>query len=60
VEPRRYRFRILDASNARMYNLRLVDLATGAPWAHVVQIGSDGGYLAAPVPLRRGPRPWRD
>jgi FtsP/CotA-like multicopper oxidase with cupredoxin domain len=60
VEPRRYRFRLVDASNARMYDLRLVDLASGAPWPHVVQIGSDGGYLAAPVPLAMDPIPEDD
>ncbi|MEA2155070.1 MAG: spore coat protein manganese oxidase [Solirubrobacteraceae bacterium] len=45
VEPRLYRFRVLNASNARFWNLRLVG---GAPaW----QIGSDGGLFDAPVRL---------
>ncbi|HTP25024.1 MAG TPA: multicopper oxidase domain-containing protein [Anaeromyxobacteraceae bacterium] len=48
VEPRKYRFRILNASNARMFNLRLLD-KQGAAWPGVYQIGSDGGYLGAPV-----------
>jgi spore coat protein A len=39
----KYRFRILNASNARRYRLRLDD---GTP---VVQIGSDLGLLSAPV-----------
>lgn len=42
VEPRRYRFRLLDGSNARMYNLSF-----GA--APVYVIGSDDAYLDQPV-----------
>jgi spore coat protein A len=44
VEPRRYRFRVLDASNARMYRLKF-----GA--AKVYQIGADDNYLNAPAPV---------
>ena len=45
VGRRLYRFRLLNGSNARFYNLRLT---TGQPmW----QIGTDGGLMAAPVPL---------
>ena len=40
-----YRFRVVNASNARFYNLHL---STPAP---LYQIGSDGGLLNAPVPL---------
>jgi spore coat protein A len=40
----RYRFRILNASNARRYELSLPH--------PVIQIGSDGGLLAEPVSLR--------
>jgi spore coat protein A len=47
VEPRKYRFRILNASNARFYNLTI---AGGPP---CFQIGSDGGLFDRPVPLRR-------
>ena len=43
----KYRFRILNASNARRYDL---ELSTGA--ASFVQIGSDGGLLAAPIAQR--------
>ncbi|GLY18985.1 spore coat protein A [Kineosporia sp. NBRC 101677] len=54
VAPARYRFRILNASNARRFRLRLDseldDLDRGARF---VQIGSDQGLLAAPVPLDR-------
>lgn len=51
VEPRKYRFRVLNASNARMYNLRLFNLSTGQLWPKVWQVGTDGGYLPAPVQL---------
>jgi len=44
VEPRRYRLRLLDGSNARFYNLRF----GGAP---VYQIGADDTYLDRPVRL---------
>ncbi|HEU5255126.1 MAG TPA: multicopper oxidase [Vicinamibacterales bacterium] len=54
VEPRKYRFRILNASNARFYRLRLVESdeagnATGHGGPSFVQIGSDGGLLSRPV-----------
>jgi spore coat protein A len=42
----KYRFRILNASNARRYDLAL------DPSGPFVQIGSDGGLLAAPVSHR--------
>ena len=46
VEPRMYRFRILNGSNARFWNLEI----GGAPpmW----QIGTDQGLLTAPVRLK--------
>ena len=47
VEPRRYRFRFLNASNTRTYNLSLV------PQQEIVQIGTDGGLLSAPVGRRQ-------
>jgi spore coat protein A len=43
VEPRPYRFRILNASNARIYYLQL---SSGTPFQ---QIGSDQGLLPKPV-----------
>jgi len=49
VANTRYRFRILNASNARRYQLALEPGAGAAP---LVQIGSDGGLLAAPVVQR--------
>lgn len=55
VAATRYRFRLLNASNARRYRLRLEaeaeeEAETGRS-GRFVQIGSDGGLLAAPQPL---------
>jgi spore coat protein A, manganese oxidase len=47
VEPRKYRFRVLNASNARQY---LLSLSNQMPFH---QIGSDQGLLSAPVELKR-------
>jgi spore coat protein A len=47
VEPRRYRFRILNASNARFWNLAI----QGGP--PTFQIGSDGGLFDKPIALSR-------
>jgi FtsP/CotA-like multicopper oxidase with cupredoxin domain len=44
VDAARYRLRLLNASNARRFRLAL------QPTLPLVQIGSDGGLLAAPVP----------
>jgi spore coat protein A len=49
VEPRKYRFRVLDGSTARFYNLALTDTQGAAPPMNV--IGDEQGLLAAPVPL---------
>ncbi len=43
VEPRRYRFRILNAANARFYRLSLSNAG------EMQQIGTDQGLLPAPV-----------
>jgi spore coat protein A, manganese oxidase len=52
VEPRKYRFRILNGSNARFYHLTLADSAgNGNPGPDFNQIGSDGGLFPAPVAL---------
>jgi spore coat protein A, manganese oxidase len=50
VDAVRYRFRILNASNARRYDLTLDPIPRGG--FSFVQIGSDGGFLSAPVPQR--------
>jgi spore coat protein A, manganese oxidase len=56
VEPRRYRFRVLNASNVRGFNLRISSSATAAPPAPTALpiwvIGADGGFLPAPVSVQ--------
>ncbi len=51
VEPRRYRFRVVNASNSRFFSLFFSDPAL--PFSTVAmkffQIGSDGGLLPQPV-----------
>jgi spore coat protein A, manganese oxidase len=42
VEPRKYRFRVLNAANGRFYRLSL-------PGVEMHQIGSDQGLLSAPI-----------
>jgi len=56
VEPRKYRFRLVNGSNSRFYHLTLVPAAaTGEPNGRPAdappfrQIGSDGGLLPAPL-----------
>jgi FtsP/CotA-like multicopper oxidase with cupredoxin domain len=48
VEPRRYRLRLLNGSNARFYNLALFDLKHNVPGPALWQIGTDGGLLDTP------------
>ena len=45
VEPRQYRFRILNGSDSRFYNL---SLSSGQ---QITQIGTDNGFLPSPVPM---------
>ena len=66
VEPRRYRFRVLNGSNARFYTLKLVHAQSstfpgstepdvtklGPPF---LQIGTEGGFLPSPVLLNYRP-----
>ncbi|WP_326846988.1 multicopper oxidase family protein [Streptomyces kaniharaensis] len=47
VDRARYRLRLLNASNARLYRLELDPQPSGGD--ALVQIGSDGGLLEAPV-----------
>ncbi|BDG01391.1 multicopper oxidase family protein [Anaeromyxobacter oryzae] len=63
VEPRHYRFRILNGSNARFLNLQLyysdasgseADLSRAGP--AFVQIGTEGGFLPFPVLLNDPPQ----
>jgi spore coat protein A, manganese oxidase len=46
VQPRPYRFRVLNASNTRFFRF---SLSNGMPWT---QIGSDQGLLASPVEVK--------
>jgi spore coat protein A len=50
VRPQRYRFRIVNGSNSRFYNIKLENTSVGQTplW---LQIGTDGGFLEAPVTL---------
>jgi spore coat protein A, manganese oxidase len=47
VEPRKYRFRVLNAANGRFFHL---SLSNGGK---LIQIGTDQGLLGAPVELER-------
>lgn len=68
VEPRQYRWRMLNASNARFFNPRLVHAqgATGVAATEpssregpaFVQIGTEGGFLPVPA-MVNGPRQTR-
>lgn len=52
VEPQRYRFRLLNGSNARVYEIRVDDTtipATPVAGPPIYVIGTDGGLLDAPA-----------
>ncbi len=51
VEPKRYRFLLLDGSNARSYAMSLVDPVSGNPGPSIWTIGTDGGYLDQPAKI---------
>src|SRR5438309_1308712 len=51
VEPRRYRFRVVNAPNARFLRMGLADSDSGAQGPPIWQIGTDGGLLDRPVKL---------
>lgn len=56
VEPRRYRLRVLNGANARFFHLyfNLARRPTDIPSLVAFhQIGSDGGFLAAPAPMNK-------
>jgi spore coat protein A, manganese oxidase len=63
VEPRRYRFLVLNGSQARFYNLQLYYESTqnpgepdfSNPGPEFVQIGNEGGVLPQPVVLNAPP-----
>jgi FtsP/CotA-like multicopper oxidase with cupredoxin domain len=50
VQPRRYRFRLLNGCNSRFLEL---DFGLPGPKTALWQIGTDGGLLNAPVPLKK-------
>ncbi len=50
VEPRPYRFRLLNGSDSRVYALSITPSTRGA--VPMVAMGTDGGLLERPVPLR--------
>jgi len=53
VERRAYRFRIYNGSSARAYVLDLVNQQKSGASPRFQQVATDGGYLAAPVPLNK-------
>jgi spore coat protein A len=57
VEPRKYRFRLLNGANGRFFNLSLSGGQTSdgrtSQGPTFQQIGTDQGLLPAPVPMRR-------
>jgi spore coat protein A, manganese oxidase len=52
VEPRRYRFRLLNGSNSRIYTFQL-QTASGSAGPAFWQIGTDGGLLNKPVQVNQ-------
>ena len=53
VEPRKYRFRILNGSNARFYTLSFVPQDQTQPKPTIYQIGGEGGLLPAVAPMHQ-------
>ncbi|GAA2993967.1 multicopper oxidase domain-containing protein [Kitasatospora albolonga] len=51
VQPRWYRFRVLNAANSRPFRLHLVDQENRRVPGVVWQIGSDAGLFGTPVPV---------
>ena len=49
VDRKRYRFLFLNGSNARAYEMDLIDKITGIKGPRMWVIGTDGGYLDTPV-----------
>jgi FtsP/CotA-like multicopper oxidase with cupredoxin domain len=54
VEPRQYRFRLLNGSNARFYDLYLINAASGTPFigdngSPFIAIATDDGYVESAV-----------
>jgi FtsP/CotA-like multicopper oxidase with cupredoxin domain len=53
VQPKRYRFLFLNGSNARTYEMFLINQTNASPAPNLWVIGTDGGYLDAPVGLKK-------
>lgn len=51
VKPRQYRLHFLNGSDSRFYNIALLVKNTNQPGPALVQIGTDGGLLNAPVTI---------
>ncbi len=51
VQAKRYRFIIINGSNARTYEMFLVNPVTKLMGPVIYQIGTDGGFLDTPVPI---------
>ena len=51
VQAKRYRFLVVNGSNARTYELFFVNPVTKANGPAIWQIGTDGGYLDKPVKI---------
>lgn len=51
VEPKRYTFLFINGSNARTYEMSLTDPVSKNPGPPLWVIGTDGGYLDAPVKI---------
>jgi spore coat protein A, manganese oxidase len=49
VEPRRYRFRVVNGANARFFRVGLVESTSRATGPTIWQIGSDGGLFDRPI-----------
>ena len=61
VQPRRYRLRFVNGSNARFYQMQLVQSTnhqpTATPGPDIWQIGSDGGFLNSPTDVDSAANP---
>jgi spore coat protein A len=51
VEPKRYTFLFINGSNARTYEMFLTDPVSKNPGPPLWVIGTDGGYLDAPIKI---------
>jgi spore coat protein A len=57
VEPKRYRFLFLNGSNARTYEMFIVNPVTKVMGPPMWVIGTDGGYLDSPVKIDPNVKP---